>query len=90
LLSHLVLFGFIYPSEYDRVPDWVMYELMRRLERSLSSPAPEDRVCRGTLLSREQYLVDVQHLGCRDARALATNPMSEVDIATWTAAIRDD
>src|SRR5690242_18956621 len=29
LLAHLVLFGYIYPSERERVPGWVMQELLR-------------------------------------------------------------
>jgi hypothetical protein len=90
LLAHLVLFGYIYPSERDRVPHWVLNELMRRLAGSLSAPAPHERVCRGTLLSRQQYLIDAQCWGYRDVRQLAENPMSEWDIAAWTAGIADD
>jgi hypothetical protein len=90
LLSHLVLFGFIYPGERERVPGWVMYELIRRLETSLSASAPSQGICRGTLLSRQQYLVDVEQRGYVDARTLDENPMSDDDIATWTAAIADD
>lgn len=90
LLSHLVLFGFIYPSERTNVPSWVMAELTRRLESALSAPAPTDRVCRGTLLSRQQYLIDVEQWGYSDARARPDNPMSEDEIATWTAGIAND
>jgi hypothetical protein len=32
LSAHLVLFGFIYPSERTRVPDWVLTELSGRLQ----------------------------------------------------------
>jgi hypothetical protein len=90
LLSYLVLFGFIYPSERERVPGWVMHELLRRLTSSLSAPVPEQRVCRGTLLSRQQFLIDSQAWGYLDARLRPDNPMSESDIATWTAAIAND
>jgi hypothetical protein len=89
LLSHLVLFGYIFPSERQRVPGWVMHELMRRLQMSLSAPAPSQPLCRGTLLSRQQYLSDLDW-GFIDARARPENPMSDDDIATWTAGIRDD
>jgi hypothetical protein len=41
-------------------------------------------------LSRQQYLIDVEQWGYLDARALDDNPMSDEDIATWTAAIADD
>ena len=60
LFSHLVLFHYIYPSEREHVPGWVVAELMRRHEVALSAP-PSERVCRGTLLSRQQYLKDVEH-----------------------------
>ena len=36
LLSHLILFGFVYPDKRQNVPAWVMDELMRRL--SVSRP----------------------------------------------------
>jgi hypothetical protein len=90
LLSHLVLFGYIYPSERERVPGWVMHDLLRRLGDSMSAPAPSDRVCNGTVLSRQQYLFDVERLGYRDVRTLAENPMTDDQIATWTAGIRQD
>jgi hypothetical protein len=90
LLAHLVLFGFIYPSERDRVPGWVMHELTRRLSTSMSAAPPVERVCRGTLLSRQQYLIDVDEWGYLDARRRDDNSMSESDIATWTAAIAQD
>lgn len=90
LLSHLILFGYIYPSERQRIPGWVMHELMRRLLMSLSAPAPTQRVCRGTLLSRQQYLIDVEEWGFLDARLRPDNPMSASDIATWTAGIAED
>jgi hypothetical protein len=90
LFAHLVLFGFVYPSDRDRIPEWVMHELARRLTVSLSAPSPADPVCRGTLLSRQQYLIDVEQWGYIDARLRPDNAMSESDIETWTAAIAED
>src|SRR4051812_9416269 len=58
LLSHVILFGFVYPSQRDDVPASVMDELLERLRDEMASPAPRHPVCRGTLLSREQYLHD--------------------------------
>jgi hypothetical protein len=89
LFSHLVLFGFIYPAERDRIPEWVMRELFGRLERELSAPPPADRVCQGTILSREQYLADVDRWGYQDARQLPLGNMTEEAIDHWTAAIDD-
>lgn len=69
LLAHLVTFRFVYPSEHDQVPTWVMRELLRRVEDQLDSPPTMDRVCQGTLLSRTEYEIDVREWGFRDARA---------------------
>jgi hypothetical protein len=68
LLSHLVLFGFIYPHKRDAIPSQVMLELLERTERETQEPAPDTNICRGTLLSRAQYGVDVHMWGCVDAR----------------------
>jgi hypothetical protein len=88
LLAHLVLFGFIYPGERDRVPTWVMRVLGRRLVDDLGPEAGAAGVCRGTLLSREQYLVDLERLGYGDGRLLSPDVhMSPEDIAHWTRAI---
>jgi hypothetical protein len=88
LLAHLVLFGFIYPGERDRVPTWVMRVLGRRLVDDLGPEAGAAGVCRGTLLSREQYLVDLERLGYADGRLLSPDVhMSPEDIAHWTRAI---
>ena len=89
LLSHLVLFGYIYPGERTRIPIAVMEELIARL-RHETNYAGCDLLCRGTLLSRQQYLVDVQEWGFRDARLEERVKMSEEDIADWTAAIAKD
>jgi len=86
LLSHLILFGYIYPSERHRIPVAVMDDLITRLRNEASTPRP-NRLCRGTLLSRKQYLVDIQEWGFRDARLEDRVHMNEKDIARWTKAI---
>lgn len=87
LLVHLVLFGFIYPARRDTVPSWVRQELTRRLQGEDEAGPPATRVCQGTLLSRAQYLVDVEKWGYEDARTAAAIPMTPADIAHWTKAI---
>ena len=62
LLSHLILFGYIYLDERTLIPGAVMEELIARLQNKAKTPGAE-RLRRGTLLSREQYLVDVTGLG---------------------------
>jgi hypothetical protein len=89
LLGHLVLFGFVYPGERDRVPAWVLRDLMARLERETASPPPAGRVCQGTILSREQYLPDIECWGYRDARCLPGGTMTAAEIEQWTAAIEE-
>jgi hypothetical protein len=85
LLSHLVMFQFAYPGHRDAVPDWVMDELWQRARRG--DPQLPARLCRGTLVSREQYLVDVAEWGYHDAREMPQGRMTSQQIAEWTAAI---
>jgi len=87
LFSHLCLFGFIYPSERDRIPDWVTTGLMGRLEREMRTPPPKEKTCQGTLLSREQYLPDVQRWGLTDVRHTNASSMTPDDVVLWTRAI---
>ena len=88
LHAQLVLFGFVYPGEIDKVPSWIVEELAGRMLREHARPpAWSDRVCRGTLLSREQYLVDVREWGYRDARLRPEGGMRPSDVEGWTAAI---
>jgi hypothetical protein len=89
LFQHLVVFGFIYPCERARVPAAVMRELMGRLDRELTRPAAE-RVCRGTLISRAQYLVDVEHWGYTDPRLAPDGNLTSEERERWTAGIADD
>ena len=85
LFAHLVLFGYIYPDRRAQIPARVMKELARRL--AADRTGRHSHVCRGTLLSREQYLVDVEQEGCRDARLRPDGPMTQEEIDIWTAAI---
>lgn len=85
LLSHLILYGFAYPDKRQNVPAWVMDELLRRL--SVSRPNLQSDVCYGTLLSREQYLHDLEAWKYRDGREAPEGPMTREQIAIWTAAI---
>ena len=88
LLAHLTLFGYIYPGERHRVPAWVMERLLARLAAEVrQQPAQDPHVCAGTLLSREQYLHDVEQLGYVDGRLTQASTMTEHDVEVWTAAI---
>ena len=89
LLAHLTLFGYIYPGERHRVPLWVMETLIARLAAETRQPPAEDpHLCAGTLLSRAQYLHDVERLGYVDGRLTPASTMTPEDVAEWTEAIQ--
>jgi hypothetical protein len=102
LLSHQVLFGYIYPAAAARVPAPVMETLLARLVREALAPAASAAapgngksagsalLCRGTILSRAQYLSDVESHGYRDGRLPPSGKMSADQIQRWTAAIEED
>lgn len=83
LLSHLVLFGFVYPSRRDSIPEWVMSRLTTLLKDN-AGPAPQDRICLGTLLSREQYKIDIER-GFQDPRLPPHGNMTAEQIRDWDA-----
>jgi hypothetical protein len=89
LFAHLSLFGFIYPSERRRIPETVMRRCLSLLEQEMRT-APSRRICRGTLTSRAQYLVDLELWGYEDARLAPYGSMTEEDTSIWTAAIDTD
>jgi hypothetical protein len=86
LLGHIVLFGFVYPDRRSAVPSWVTDELMRALS-SDHVDEPSGGMCNGTLLSREQYLYDLEHFGYGDPRVEPTGRLTREEAAIWTAAI---
>ena len=85
LLAHLLLFAYAFPDHRDDVPQWV-HDLL--LARAQAARPPAEKLCRGTFLSREQYLIDLRERGYTDPR---TTPhgghMSPEQAAQWTAAI---
>jgi len=87
LLSHLMLFTFVYPDEKDAIPASVMSQLLNRAQNELSRPAEPTNTCQGPLISREQYLVDVDLWHYSDPRLMPQGNMSKQQIAQWTAAI---
>lgn len=75
LLSHLILFGFIYPTEREKIPAWVLRDLLARLETETQTPAgaaaaslESDPICQGSMLSVAQYMPDIFEWGYADAR----------------------
>jgi hypothetical protein len=67
LLMAVLNFRFVYPSERDLVPRWVIDELLERLHAQLEMPAAEKRVCRGRIFSPRDYMIDVDQWGFSEA-----------------------
>ena len=66
LLAHLVNFRWIYPSERDAVPNWLMEELLSRMRAQLELPPSDMKVCRGRMFSRVDFEIDVKEWGFAD------------------------
>ena len=90
LLAHLTLFGYIYPGEAHRIPEPVLETLTERLKRRDGGEPTENRLCRGTILSRSQYRIDVERWGFKDARLRPVGNMSSEEIEFWTEAAKID
>lgn len=82
LLGHLAFFRYIYPCDVDHVPPRVMKELLRRV---IEQPPHDAPTCRGTMLSWEQYLHDI-NAGMRDGRLKPLGTLTQAEIDRWTAA----
>jgi len=67
LLIALLNFRFIYPSEREIVPKWLMDELLERLRDQETVKPPGKKVCRGRIFSPRDYAVDVEQWGFSDA-----------------------
>jgi hypothetical protein len=66
LLTHIINFRFIYPSERNRIPRWLLDELLTRVHQQAELPEPRMKVCRGRHFSRADYLVDITEWGFAD------------------------
>jgi hypothetical protein len=87
LLAHLVIFGFVYPNDRKSIPDWVISALADRL-KAREAESLADPVCRGTLLSRMQYLTDIEEWDYGDARLPPNGAMTPEQVIAWTDAGR--
>jgi hypothetical protein len=84
LLSHLILFGFIFPSKRHRIPWGLVKELSAKVLEEQTDPALVDPVCNGTLLSRIQYQSDLHDF--LDARLTGRSTMSTEELRHWIEA----
>jgi hypothetical protein len=64
LLSQLISFQFVYPSEFrDIIPKWLFDDLLSRAAEQYELPAPLEKVCRGPVIDQSQYEIDVREWG---------------------------
>ncbi|MGI5837555.1 MAG: hypothetical protein ACOX87_13845, partial [Chloroflexota bacterium] len=69
LLSHLVLFRYVYPSHRDIIPGWVLDQLLSSFQETRREPWTGGKLCRGFLLDGiGTYSLDIKEWGYRDAR----------------------
>lgn len=60
LLSQILNFQYVYPSDYaDIIPRWLFDELMRRANEQYDLPPSLEKVCRGPIIDQTQYAVDI-------------------------------
>lgn len=89
LLAHVMLYQFIYPGD-NAVPQWVVDHLVARAQREpldANFVAPQEKLCQGTLLSRDQYSSDVNMYGYADGRLAPTGTMSEEELHDYLSAV---
>ncbi len=61
LLSQLLIFQFVYPSDYPEIiPEWLFKELLRRANEQYELPVALEKVCRGPVIDQTQYSIDIK------------------------------
>lgn len=69
LLIIILYFRFVYPSEREVIPREILDELLKRFEHQKNLPTLDKKICRGRLLSRGDYEIDVKEWGFLDLTA---------------------
>ena len=59
LLAQFMSFQFVYPSERDLIPRWLMDELLLRAQEQYQVETTTERICRGPFIDQTQYGVDI-------------------------------
>ncbi len=87
LLSYILLFEFIYSDARRYLPEGVFERLVDAVRAQRATQhEPDERVCRGALLSRQQFLSDILDTGYADGR-IVEGAMTPDQVELWTAAI---
>ena len=77
LMAHLMLFGYAYPSERGRVPEWVMGELQNAIDNEGARP---QRICFGTNMAQKGYGVPIREWGFADGRLKPHGPLTPQEV----------
>lgn len=78
LLAHVLLYGYAFPCNRDRVPAWVIHRLN---ELIACEPAPPEPLCRGPFLAQKGYGTAMQEWGYRDGRLRPHGPLTPEEVA---------
>src|SRR5687768_15346178 len=78
LLSHVLLFGYAYPCDRDRVPAHVVDRLN---EIVAHEPPATERICRGPFLAQKGYGTALTDWGYTDGRLQPHGPLTPEEIA---------
>jgi hypothetical protein len=78
LLAHLILYGYAYPCDREKVPDHVFERLMEQVRRERSS---DERICLGTNLAHKGYGTAIREWGYFDGRLQPHGPLTAAELA---------
>jgi hypothetical protein len=87
IFSHVVMFGFVYPGERDKIPPRILEHFAQRFSDEIRAEHTNGQLCNGTFLSRAQYLPDLEHWGYSDGRLAGRTRMTTDDVDLWTSGI---
>ena len=85
LYAHLLLFSYTYPGLASQLPSRLIKNLNRAVEDDRVRGRKAPRLCRGTFLSRSQYLADLSR-GFEDARLQPFGNLDHAELLPWTRA----
>jgi len=78
LMAHLLLFGYAYPTERDRIPA----SAIARLESAIrSEPEPAEKLCRGPFIAQKGYGTALREWGYTDGRLKPHGPLAPHEVA---------
>jgi hypothetical protein len=80
LLAQIFVFLYVYPELGDRVPGWLVDDLLERAHGERGRKRSGERVTRGTLISRFSFTIDIHEWGFRDVRAEKISEIEKLPI----------